>query len=448
MNWPARLAFLTLLLLQVGCSDSVGPSDSAGAGLQLSIVGPDAVSDAEIDALGSAFDRVDTYTVSIVDATTLEAYVDTTIVIAMGGVVHDLGVVAPEAAFGRTVTITLVAFADGIELYRSVETTTLSVDAAGALDIEVEIRYTGPGIRGALRDAQDAPLSGAVVALLQGESVLEVVVTEDDGTYLFLDVAPGSYEVRPLPDQGSEFCPAGRDVSIAAVDDALLANFVSALSCTTDILIVSGGDFDDTDEVATVLTQDLSLNVSTFFFVNQLPSQALLTQYDVVVLFMNGLFDESAMLGNEIRTYIANGGNLVTASFYYQGRSDSGIGSVGWGALEQIDPLFPVVDVTTGVGGATYRTVTLDANSVVSHAMTEGLTTLASTSFSSGVGARADATVLARWDDGAPLVAYRTEAAGQRLVGVSLFPAPDATITGDVDLLWLNVVRWASYAPD
>jgi hypothetical protein len=59
-------------------------------------------------------------------------------------------------------------------------------------------------------------------------------------------------------------------------------------------------------------------------------------------------------------------------SFYFQGRSDSGLQSVGWGALEALD-LF-----TAAGGGATYAAVSLDPASVLEHPMTTGVVSLSS----------------------------------------------------------------------
>jgi hypothetical protein len=51
-------------------------------------------------------------------------------------------------------------------------------------------------------------------------------------------------------------------------------------------------------------------------------------------------------------------------------------------------------------------------------------------------------TVIAEWSDGAPLVGFSTGAVGQRITGVSLFPAAGQTVSGEVDVFWQNVVRW------
>jgi len=56
--------------------------------------------------------------------------------------------------------------------------------------------------------------------------------------------------------------------------------------------------------------------------------------------------------------------------------------------------------------------------------------------------------VVASWHDGIPLVGFRTLSAGQRMVGVSLFPAHAAVggVSGDTGWLWKNAVRFAGAA--
>jgi hypothetical protein len=154
---------------------------------------------------------------------------------------------------------------------------------------------------------------------------------------------------------------------------------------------------------------------------------------------MNGLFNESRALGSELATFVSLGGNVVFGSFYWQGRSDSSKDSIGWGDLEKIDPF-------ASTGGAVYRDGSLGP--VTSHDLTQGLLTLSSNGFWGGVIATGGTTVVASWEDGTPLVGYKKLAAGQRMVGVSLFPAHSAVggVSGDTGTLWKNAVRWAGAA--
>jgi len=432
-------AVTALALLITGCSDATAPLGPSEPGLRLSLTGPAAVSDAELDALGEAFDDVDLYEVTIVDAQTLDVLVETSITVDAGLDEHVLDISIPEVAFGRPVTIMLVAFDGETELYRSVLETTLGEDA-GTVSLDLEIRYTGPGIRGRVADIGGNGVAGVSVNLVQGQAIVDAVTTEEDGTYLFLDVPTGSYRVAPTPPNPFPYiCPGARDISVGSADAALVADFLASDDvCGTSVLVVSGGDFDDTPAVDALLQSSPGFTVSTFFFVNQLPSVDLLSQYDVVLLFMNGLFDESSALGTEVAEYVAAGGNVVLASFYWQGRSDSGLGSVGWGELESIDPFL-------STGGATYQAGTL--GTVTAHPLTSGLAGLTSSSgYRGGATARAGTSVVATWDDGTPLIGYRILSGGQRITGVTLFPAAGPSVTGDVQVLWENAVSWTGAA--
>jgi len=191
------------------------------------------------------------------------------------------------------------------------------------------------------------------------------------------------------------------------------------------------------------------LNTDVFFFTSQTPGLNTLRQYDVVLVFTEGIFDETLALGNELAQYVEAGGNVVIGSFYWQGRSDSGLPTPGWGALEAVDPFIGDVDPLTGNAGATYTANDLNAQTIVAHPLTGGLTTLTSVAgYGAGVLPRISATVVASWTDGAPLVGYRVLGAGQRVVAVSLFPGADnpTEVRGDVTVLWENAVRWAGEA--
>ena len=91
-----------------------------------------------------------------------------------------------------------------------------------------------------------------------------------------------------------------------------------------------------------------------------------------------------------------SGGNLVIGTFYWQDRSDGGWGS-SWGNLELIDPLFG--------GSCDYESGNL--SSIVDHPLTEGLNSLYCSFHRGGPSIlRENATAVAWWDDGDPLIAF------------------------------------------
>ena len=447
-----RSARLTLLLgvLVAACSDGVGPNGPDGVALQFSVGVPAAVSTAETAALGLAFDQVDSYKITVQDSVTGSIFADTTLPVGSSAAEHRFEFALSPSTVGLRVRISVIGYDGGTELYRSTTYATVAAVAGGSPPIYLPVRYTGPGVRGTVTNDAGSGLGGVSVGLYQGANLVGTpVVTEADGTYLFLTVTAGAYSVEPTPPPNRFVCPAGRDVVIQT-NQALVADFVaSTVPCEIDLLVLSGGDFDNTQAVADMFVNTPGVVTKKFFFINQTPGLDTLRQYDVVLLFTNGIFDETTALGAELAQYVEVGGNLVIGSFYWQGRSDSGLGSPGWAGLEAIDPFVGDIDPLTGSAGATYTANNLNGNSIVDHPLTSGVNSIVSLAgYSAGVTAKPAATVVASWTDGAPFVGYRVLGAGQRVVAVSLFPAAvvPTEVTGDVQVLWENAVTWAGVA--
>ena len=448
---PALLA----LISAGACSDGVGPDAFDGIPVAFSLQAPTAVSPQETAALGSAFDRVDSYTVVVADSLNGTPVLSASFpVVLSGSGSHNVNIVLPQSTVGLSVLVTVIGRQGGLELYRT--TGYLRVQAAASpTPLVLPLRYTGPGLRGKVVDGTGAGVGNVAVELFQGAAPFDSVTTEPDGTYLFLppseggSLATGVYQVRPLP-PGQFVCPVARNVTVTT-GASIVANFTAQTAqCQVDLLIVSGGDLDDTQTVEALFANTPNVTTQTFFFVNQTPGLGYLSQFDAVLLFANGQFNESATLGSEIESYVQDGGNVVIGSFYWQNRSDSNLGSAGWGRLQNIDPFTSFVDPQTGVGGATYQAASLGTvttgDAATGDALVQGLNTLSSTGFRGGVAAASGATVVALWDDNTPLIGYRILAGGQRLVAISLFPASGPAATGDVQALWENAVRWTGEA--
>jgi hypothetical protein len=256
-----------------------------------------------------------------------------------------------------------------------------------------------------------------------------------DGSYLFSGLAPQRYTVRPGEAiEVSEFCPGAREVVVQDSLARLMADFSGTNDlCRTDVLILSVGDVDDAPAVAELLASDPSFRVTSHFAHSRAPGVAMLLEHDVVLVVANGTAG-SVEVGDSLAAYVQEGGNVVLASFYWQARSDAGGDAVGWGGLESMDPFAS----EGGAGNAAAELGTVDR-----HPLTEGVGTLSSGGFQGGVSARPGATVVAWWDDGTPLIGFQVRSGGQRVVGVSLFPASPETTSGDVGTLWRNAVRWA-----
>lgn len=440
-----RVALATLLvgaLLAGGCADATAPAGPEPVTLALSLQAADGISSTEGAALGAAFDRVDRFKVRVEDAASRALYADTVIRVTPGASAHELAIDLPESALGATLTVTLTALAGEVEMFTA---STRAVAArpgrdATAATVEVGVRYVGPGIRGSVVGNDGRGASGVTLQVLRDGQAVATATTASDGTYLVLDLPAGTYTVRLAPRAGLTGCPGERRVTLGAESDAAVAAFqYRAGSCVVRVLVLSGGDVDGTAAAAALLTGVTDVEVETFFFVARTPGIEALRAFDAVLLFQDGLFGESAVLGAELAQYVALGGNVVFGAFYWQGRSDGGKASPGWGPLEGMDPF-------ASTGGATYTPAKL--GTATPHPLTDGVASLASSGFRGGVSAKAGTTVVATWDDGVPLLGFREGNAGQRLVGVSLFPAHQAVggVSGDFARVWRNAVTWAGQA--
>lgn len=442
-----RLAFL-LSVAVAACSDGVGPGGPAGPTLLFSVQAPEGVSSAETTALAAAFDLVDSYAITVRDSASGVVLLTDTPSVSGGSSQHRFDLDLDPDLIGVTVLVSVIGFDGTTELYRSSAYATVQAVTPTSTPVVLTVRYTGPGVRGTITDGSGTGQGGVSVGLYQSTSLVGSVTTEPDGTYLFLNVAPGAYSIEPTPLASSYVCPLDRSISVQS-GDALVADFTtSATPCQIDLLVLSGGDFDDTQVVADMFASTPGVTTATFFFVNQTPGLATLRQYDVVLLFADGLFDETTTLGNELAQYVQAGGNVVMGSFYWQDRSGSGFNSPGWGDLESYDPFTAKVNPFTGKGGATYASEVM-ATPPVAHALTLGVNSVTSVAgYSAGVAAKASTTVVASWSGGDPMIGYRILGAGQRIVAVSLFPAAavPTEVTGDVQVLWENAVTWAGAA--
>lgn len=442
-----RAAAAILTLAVWACVDGTGPHAPAAVPVSLSLHVPAGVSAEETQALQAAFDRVDTYDVLVREASTAEVIHTETFPVPSGLDAHLLTVDLAESTLGLAVEVSVVGLASGTELYRT-SYETIVTEAGTSGPVVLSVRYTGPGIRGIVTDPSGAGLDGVGVGLYQDQALIASATTEPDGTYLFLDVAEGGYAVRPTPPPSLFVCPAGRDLTYQT-DAALVVDFTATPEpCQIDLLVLAGGDFDDTQTVADLFLDTPGVKAQRFFYLNRTPGLSTLRQFDVVLLFTNGIFDETVRLGDELAQYVDAGGNLVIGTFYWQARSDSELPTPGWGALEAIDP-FRADTEGLKEGGATYELNVLGPVLLPNHPTIVGVSQMVSIAgFSAGVLPKQETTVVAEWEDGAPLVGYRVLPIGQRIVGVSLFPAassPDQ-VEGDVQVLWENAVTWAGMA--
>ncbi|MEZ4452414.1 MAG: DUF4215 domain-containing protein [Nannocystaceae bacterium] len=185
---------------------------------------------------------------------------------------------------------------------------------------------------------------------------------------------------------------------------------------------------------------------------NTTPSLDTLNQYDAILLFENGIFSNAKSVGDAVAAYYNQGGKcVVIGTFYWQDRSDNPkYNQPGWGALE-------AVDVFTGKAeGSEYAPDSMDPNSIVAHPITVGVTSLSAGSYRGGVDAKANTTVLAKWQganklgNADPVIGIREDPGGGKFVGISVFPDYEnvgnygADFNGDFYKIWENALSWCS----
>lgn len=201
-------------------------------------------------------------------------------------------------------------------------------------------------------------------------------------------------------------------------------------------VLVLSNDSNDNNFIDT----SFSNHMSNFTFISMnvedsLPSVEDFAGIDVILLFENGYFDNASLVGDILYAYVMAGGNLVTGTFYWQDRTDEE-GGGNWGFLEMIDPLFG--------GSCDYLYDSLGV--VNSHYMTNGVDSLY-LYYRGGVDTlRSNATALAWWADGDPLIAYNKP--DGTITAVTAFPAEfnhaDEYFSTSFHRMWENVLRWTA----
>lgn len=191
--------------------------------------------------------------------------------------------------------------------------------------------------------------------------------------------------------------------------------------------------------------------------------QSLFAAYDVLLIFEDGVYTNSTAVGNVAAQFADAGRPVVIGTFYDQDRSDVSnpalvVQAHGWGALEAIDAA-----TTDGVGvrtdgtGAPNLPRVLNVATMVSHALTRGVTALGATSgFAGGNQAKPGTIVLANWTEPNarglpdPAIAYRLS--GSTCV-VQIGIAPDYAVgvgpgygafTGNFYVVWKNAFDFAA----
>ncbi|MGA1795239.1 MAG: choice-of-anchor D domain-containing protein [bacterium] len=257
---------------------------------------------------------------------------------------------------------------------------------------------------------------------VEGPSVkVERVVSSQPSTaFISSDVRPGfPYENNSTP--GYQY----------NVNDLRNSNLGIRLDRVINVLVMS--PVTDYDWVAENFGANMTdVAFETYDIIYDVPDLEYLKAFDVVLMFSNYSPLNSSKVGDRLYEYVMSGGNLVMGNFYWIER-DWGM---GWGALETIDPLYG--------GFCDGRYAELDTNSIIPHPLTTGLTRLGCIGRGGPVTVRDDATAVAWWTDGDPLLVFN-EPAG-RITAVTTFPAAPLyePVIGDFYLLWENALKWTA----
>ena len=126
---------------------------------------------------------------------------------------------------------------------------------------------------------------------------------------------------------------------------------------------------------------------------------ALLANFDVLLLYEDGVFANATAVGNRAAEFASGGRTVVLGTFYDQDRSDATGGVItphGWGNLEAID-----ANTTDGIGTA-YAVRTLAATAIARHPLTRGVQSLAALRgdpgpYAGGNQAKPGSVVVAAW---------------------------------------------------
>ncbi len=199
-------------------------------------------------------------------------------------------------------------------------------------------------------------------------------------------------------------------------------------------------DLDGTKALFEANMTDISFD--TFECASSTPSVGFLEGFDAVLLMENGIFPNAPTVGDVVYDYVMNSmGNMLYGTFIWQDWSTwSGGYGYGWNQMETICPMYET-------GGCLYNSRTLDIGSMVSHPVTDGVTSLyMGSGYCGGTTVSSAGTLLGTWtEDGTAAIAI-DDTSGGRQCAICVFPANElwGSHTGDFYLLWENAIKWCA----
>jgi hypothetical protein len=184
---------------------------------------------------------------------------------------------------------------------------------------------------------------------------------------------------------------------------------------------------------------DLFTIVDTFDLSRRVPTLTLLAEYDALIVYTNDSPKDAVSTGDTLVAYINQGGGVVTATF---------AGNIPIsGAFEQ----YALLTETSQTSTPSYMDVILDVN----HPILKSVLTFdgGTSSYRNNGGVISDgATIVAKWEDGEPLIIVKENVGTKNvnMVFLNFFPPSNTMrddfwdVSTDGDLLMAGALLWVS----
>ncbi|MDX2176632.1 MAG: hypothetical protein SF028_09175 [Candidatus Sumerlaeia bacterium] len=207
---------------------------------------------------------------------------------------------------------------------------------------------------------------------------------------------------------------------------AVIAAFASAAySQAPDVLIVFATPYSsyEADVRSKLLDEGVFSAVDTFDASNgsgAVPSPTLLGSYDAVLVFSDSTWSSRSDLGDAMADYFDAGGGVVTAVFEIGDCCGNATMTGGWASGGSVRGYQAFVRG----GGQVNSSASLGTIHVPGHPILDGVAAFAaSNAFRTTLGLNAEATSIAEWNDGNPLVALiEPNGDGRLVVDLNMYP--------------------------
>jgi len=199
-----------------------------------------------------------------------------------------------------------------------------------------------------------------------------------------------------------------------------LAGVASATSINVVLLSAMGSNSFDSDVISKIQANAPFLNISVIKVDTITPSVATLEGYQAVLLMSNGnAFADAFALGNNLAQYIDDGHGLVIANNSNTNTNCSSVNNQLCGTFQTSN--YWALEPGTVQSGTR---LTLGTVYATGSPLMTGVTSFDGGSISNRIvgSVNSNATRIADWSDGTPLIATRTFSSGANEVALNFFP--------------------------